>query len=252
MNSADRLLKIYDQLIAVRQDNSMNMRQVWTSVFELNESEQDLEDNLVKLLTAVREQVDKTRTSLTTYGVPDDLTHPGFARLKETASATNLNAGWSGMKQSIQTPECRLSFAWSAWVLSKESESELNNEGLLELLNELTDLEAKILETDMSLKLRSFLQQKIKDIKNAILLSKVEGSQSLKDTFDSIVGSIITVDAEILEEINSSKDSQGVVNSFMQKFKEFAEFGDNIEKFIALSEKVGKTAGFLATLNLLS
>ena len=250
MNSAERLLKIYDELIPISKESSM--RQVWASVFELNESDQDLEDNLVKLLTAVREQVDKTRTSLTAYGVPDDLTHPGFARLKETASATNLNAAWSAMKQSIQSPECRLSFAWSAWVLSKESESELNNEGLLELLNELRDLEAKILETDMSPKLRSFLQQKIKDIKNAILLSKVEGSQSIKDTFGTIAGSIIFVDADIAEEINGSKDSQGIVNTFMQKFKQFAEFGDNIDKFIALGEKAGKTAGFLASLNLIS
>lgn len=250
MNSAERLLKIYDELTPINKETSM--RQVWASVFELNESDQDLEDNLVKLLTAVREQVDKTRISLTTYGVPDDLTHPGFARLKETASAANLNTAWSGMKQSIQTTECRLSFAWSAWVLSKESESELNNEGLLELLNELRDLEAKILETDMSLKLRAFLQQKIKDIKNAILLSKVEGSQSIKDTFDTIAGSIIFVDADIAEEINGSKDSQGIVNTFMQKFKQFAEFGDNIDKFIALGEKAGKTAGFLASLNLLS
>lgn len=137
-------------------------------------------------------------------------------------------------------------------MLSKESESELNNEGLLELLNELRDLEAKILETDMSLKLRSFLQQKIKDIKNAILLSKVEGSQSIKDTFDTIVGSVILADAEIVEEINGSKATQGVVNTFMQKFKQFAEFGDNIDKFIALGDKAGKTVGFLASLNLLS
>lgn len=136
--------------------------------------------------------------------------------------------------------------------MSKESESELNNEGLLELLNELRDLEAKILETDMSLKLRSFLQQKIKDIKNAILLSKVEGSQSIKDTFDTIVGSVILADAEIVEEINGSKATQGVVNTFMQKFKQFAEFGDNIDKFIALGDKAGKTVGFLASLNLLS
>jgi hypothetical protein len=249
MNSAERLLKIYDQLVAIRQ--SVAMRQVWAVVFELNEQDKDFEDNLVELLTAVRKQVDKSKVSLSAYGVPEDLTDPGFSMLKDTASTSRLDIPWDSLKGNIQAPECRLSFAWSAWVLNKESESELNNEGLLELLNELTDLETKILETDMPPKLRSFLKQKIKDIKNAILLSKVEGSQSLKDTFDSIVGSIITVDAEILEEINSSKDSQGIVNTFMQKFKEFAEFGDNIEKFIALSEKVGKAAGFLA-LKLLS
>lgn len=250
MNSAERLLKIYDQLVAIRQ--SVAMRQVWAVVFELNEQDKDFEDNLVELLTALRRQVDKTKVSLSTYGVPEDLLHPGFSRLKDTASTSKLDIPWDSIKGNIQAAECRHAFTWSAWVLSKESENELNNEGLLELLTELRDLEAKILETDMSLKLRSFLQQKIKDIKNAILLSKVEGSQSIKDTFDTIVGSVILADAEIVEEINGSKATQGVVNTFMQKFKQFAEFGDNIDKFIALGDKAGKTVGFLASLNLLS
>lgn len=250
MNSAERLLKIYDQLVVARQ--SVAMRQVWAGVFELNHQDADFEDNLVELLTAVRKQIDKTKVSLSSHGVPEDLLQPGFSRLKNTASASQLDTGWDSLKGNIQAPECRQVFAWSAWVLSNESEGELNYEGLTELLNELKLLEQKILETEMSHKLRSFLQQKIRDIKNAILLSKVEGCESIKDTIESIIGSIVTVDQELNEEIIKSEEKQCVVNTFMQKFKQFAEFGDNVDKFIALGGKAGKAVGFLASLNLLT
>lgn len=248
MNSAKRVLQIYDNLVSTRQDTSM--RQVWASVFELNESDPELEDNLVELLTALRKKVDEIRLSLTSQDVPDELTHPGFARLKETASTSNLNASWSSFKSNIQAPETRLALCWASWVLRNENQRELDNEGLMDLLNELKVLEESILKTEMSAKLRAFLMQKIQDIKNAILLSKVEGSESIKNTFESIVGSIVTVDANLTEEINKSEDKKSVVNAFVQKFRQFAEFGDNLEKLIALGNRAGKVAGFLVDLNL--
>lgn len=243
MNSAQRALNIYDTLISIR--NDIAMRQVWMEVFQLDANEPDLENQISDLLIALRKQMDAISATLaSSYEVPNELLQPGFNRLKETASPAHLNAGWNGLKSNIQAPECRQAFMWASWVLRNEKQKELSDEDLIKLLTELKNFEKTISNTDMSTRLRDFLLEKVTEMINAILLSKVQGSEAVNEACEKIWGSMIIKNADFESEIEGSEKTKNVVEIFKDKFYAFAQFGDNVDKFIALGKAIGTSAGY--------
>jgi hypothetical protein len=246
MNSVDRVIKIYDEFVATPNDKTLG--QAWAHVFGLNESLPNHEDNMVMLLMSLRQQLDTIRLSLDAYEVPENLTHPGFQRIKDIASPSLINQSWSSYKQSLHTPECRKILEWSSWVLRDEAVDELNQDELNALMEQLEQLETKVLISSASIELKSFFLEKIRDMINAILKTKVEGVGAIREVFDKVTGAILTVDEDLVEEVNSSQASGNLLKTFMQTFKNFAEVGDKLEKFIALGNRVGDFVGELVNL----
>lgn len=246
MNSVDRIIKIYDDLLQVPQDKSLG--QAWGHVFGLNESLPNHEDNMIMLLMSLRQQLDNIRLSLDAHEVPSDLTHPGFKRIKDIASPSLINQNWGSYKQSVQSNECRKILEWSSWVLRDENAEELSQDELNALMEQLEQLETKVLISSVSIALKSFFLEKIKDMINAILKTKVEGVQAVQEVFEKVTGSILTVDENLVEEVNADQEGGSLLKTFMRTFRNFAEAGDKLEKFISLGNRVGEFAGELASL----
>ena len=157
MNPAERTLKLYDRLVSKQQDQSMT--QTWAVVFDLANEDPNLEDKVVKCLVALRQQIDYSRRKLSEREMSIDLTSPGFERLKNAASSSNLNTAWNGIRGNVQPPENRHTFMWSTWVLRDLVESEISAEDLSELLIEIEELEKTIAIIEMSSTLRNFIMQ---------------------------------------------------------------------------------------------
>lgn len=90
MNPAARLLSIYDKLIQQNHPNGTHMVAVWAAVFGVDPSAPTTEDEVTICLQALRAEIDFVRVRLASYGVPEELLHPGFPRYREVTSPSLL------------------------------------------------------------------------------------------------------------------------------------------------------------------
>lgn len=116
MNTAGRLLATYERLLNHRLGNDVSMLKVWAHVFDLPADDQHLEDAVVMCLQATRSEIEVLRTRLAGLGVPEDLMHPGIARLRTHTSTANINANWNNFREEASKPENKLSFKWANWA----------------------------------------------------------------------------------------------------------------------------------------
>lgn len=237
MNPAERLLGIYDKLISQQKDQSMKL--TWAMVFDLEENDPQLEDIVTSCVVALRKQIDFTSERLAELGVSPDLISPGFPRLKEVSSPSHLNASWNGQRGNIQPPECRQAFKWSSWILRNQIEKEISAEDLQELLIEIAELEASIADTEMSPILRNFIQQQISSIKEALILSKAQGSRPIYEAIEKFAGAYTINKENINTEVaKSSSKTKEFFTQFGGFIKKTAEAADTLDKLKSLAENV--------------
>jgi hypothetical protein len=238
MNPAERLLSIYDKLVSQQKDQSMRL--TWAVVFDLDHNDHHLEDKVTSCVVALRKQIDFTSERLAEMDVPTDLTNPGFPRLKEVASPGHLNASWNGLRGNIQPPECRQAFMWSSWILRNQVEKEISVEDLQELLDEIAELEASMADTEMSPILRNFIQQQIASIKEALILSKAQGSRPIHEAVEKFAGAYtINKDKINTEVAKSTSKTKEVFTKFGGFLKRAAEAGDTLDKLKTLADTIG-------------
>lgn len=238
MNPAERLLGIYDKLISQQKDQSMKL--TWAVVFDLEENNPHLEDQVTSCVVALRKQIDFTSERLAELGVPSDLTAPGFPRFKEVSSPGHLNASWNGLRGNIQPPECRQAFMWSSWILRNQVEKEISVEDLQELLDEIAELEASMADTEMSPILCNFIQQQIASIKEALILSKAQGSRPIHEAVEKFAGAYtINKDKINAEVAKSTSKTKEVFTKFGGFLKRAAEAGDTFDKLKTLADTIG-------------
>jgi hypothetical protein len=78
MNTAGRLLSIYDKLIGKGRGNDIPMVNVWAEVFNLPPDSPTAEDTVVTCLQALRAEMDNLRIKLLALNVQKNLMHPSF------------------------------------------------------------------------------------------------------------------------------------------------------------------------------
>ena len=237
MNPAQRLLGIYDKLIGQQKDQSMKL--TWAVVFDLDENDPHLEDKVTSCVVALRKQIDFTSERLAEMDVPADLTAPGFPRFKEVSSPGHLNASWNGLRGNIQQPECRQAFMWSSWILRNQVEKEISAEDLQELLDEVAELEESIADTEMSPILRNFIQQQIASIKEALILSRAQGSRPIYEAVEKFAGACAInrdiINAEVAKSPSKTKELFTKFGGFLKKT---AEAADTLDKLKTLADNV--------------
>ena len=64
MNTAGRLLSVYDRLVGKSRDHSVVMVKVWADVFDLPQDSPHLEDDVVTCLQAMRSEIELLRSKL--------------------------------------------------------------------------------------------------------------------------------------------------------------------------------------------
>ena len=176
MNTAGRLLSIYDKLTGSGWPNDKGMVWIWAEVFGLAQDAQHLEDEVATCLLAARGEMDLLRIKMLSLGAPEDLLQPGLARFRNVVSPVYLNQQWSGLQGETTKPENRLSLAWANWVLRDEAEEDLPESKLAALNDEINNLEISLQDADMTPYMRGFIQRQLEIIRSALKLYRVKGA----------------------------------------------------------------------------
>lgn len=190
MNAGARLHRIYDKLAA--QVTDQVMVQTWAEVFALDKANPHLEDEVANLVMALRSEIKFARERLDAYGVPANLTSPGFDRLTHVASPGQLHSGWNGHRGNIQPPECRKVFEWVEWALREEDEADMSAEEMQHLRSELDALESSLSEADMAPYLRDFIKRQVDTIRSALRMYGVQGVKPIQDALQKVAGAYKT------------------------------------------------------------
>lgn len=243
MNTAGRLLSIYDRLVGEGRGNDVTMVKVWAEVFELQLDSPHLEDDVVTCLQAMRSEMALLRSKLQAIGTPEDLMHPGFARLRNVSSTAYLNNGWHGLRDEASKPENRLSFAWANWELRDESEDEMPADELAALRSELDSLEASLQDTEMTPYLRGFIQRQIGAIRTALKVYRVQGVKPIEKALHQVAGAYTVEKSRIeTEHAQASEPAKNLFARAGSVIKKTAEIADSLDKI----KKAGEGAFTLA------
>ena len=181
MNTAGRLLSIYDQLLSHQLGNDVAMLKIWTTVFELPEEGLNLEDAVVTCLQATRSEIELLRSRLLSIDVAEDMMSPGLPRLRNYTSTTALNSGWNNFREEAIRPENRLFLVWANWALRDDVEDDMSANDLATLTGELDSLEKSLNESDMTSYLRGFVQRQIDVIRGALRVYRVQGVRPIEE-----------------------------------------------------------------------
>lgn len=250
MNTAGRILAIYDRLTTKGLPHDQPMVKIWTTVLEIPQSDRHVEDDVVQSLQALRAEVDLLRSKILALGATEELLHPCIARLRNVTSTVHLNHTWSALREDAVRPEVRLSLLWANWALRGDSEGELSNEALASLQAELQSLEQSLLGTEMSAYLREFIQRQIDLIRTALCLYQVKGIRPIEEALHQVAGAYVieqgNIDAAVAVSDPPAKSVFVRVTEFVKKT---AELADSVEKIRKAGEGVaGIAAKFVPVL----
>lgn len=237
MNTAGRLLAIYDRLMARGRANDMPMLKVWADVFELPVDSRHLEDDVVTCLQAMRSEMELLRTKLLALNAPEDLMHPGIARFRDIASTAHINAGWGGFREGISKTEVRLSFMWANWALRDQSEDDMPAEELTELQSEIDALEQSLQDTEMSEYLRDFVQRQVDAIRTALRVYRVQGVKPIEKALQQVAGSYTIEKSKVQAEYaTASEPAKSVLAQATATIEKTAKVAENLDKIRKATE----------------
>ncbi len=244
MNTAGRLLSIYDRLMSHGQGSDASMLKVWAEVFNLPSNLHYTEDEVVTCLQAVRSELGLLHAKLTALGVPEDLMQPGMTRLRSLTSTTNINAGWSQFRGEASLIENRLAFAWANWTLSGQDEEDMPANELAALQSELDALETSLNDISaMSPYLKDFTQRQINVIRAALRLYQIQGVKPVEVALNQVAGAYTVEKSRVEAEQAKASDEVKTVFARASAFIEkTAKIADNLDKI----KKAGETLHTLA------
>lgn len=232
MNTAGRILTLYDRLLGLDRNPDVPMVNAWAKVFELTTDGPQLEDDVVNCLQALRAELDLLRAKLLAKGAPEELLHYGYTRLRNATSTTLIGGGWKGMSEEQLKPENRLCFSWANWTLRDESEDDMPPEQMLSLRSELDSLEQSLQGTDMTQYLRGFVQRQISTIRSALQMYGVQGVKPIETALHQVAGAYTLEKSRVKEEhkmaTESAKDVFSRVEALIEKTATTADRLDKI------------------------
>lgn len=231
MNTAGRLLSLYDRLVKHMPGNAEPMIRIWASVFEIPRESPDLEDEIVSYLQAVRSELDLLSRKLKEMGVDESLINPGFTRIRNVTSPSSLNAAWKSHADEISKLENRIPLLWANWVLRDDDEGEMPDEKLTALLLELEALEKSLLEIELTPYLRKFLLQQILSIRSALRLSRLQGAAPIETAMERVAGAIAINRQTISGECSkASEPAKSLLQRFGSALNKAAEIAGDLKK----------------------
>lgn len=231
MNTAGRILSIYDKLTEPNRPQEKTMVWVWADVFDLPQDGPHLEDDVVTCLQAMRAEMDLLRTKLHARGAPEILLHPTLPRLRNATSPIYLNSQWKAIREETTTPENRIVLLWADWALRDEDEDDLPADEFSALLSELESLEKNLNSTAMTAYMRGFIQRQIDSIRIALRLYPIRGTKPIEEAARQVVGTC-QLEASVLgkEFEKASEPTKGVLSRVGSFIEKTAKVADNLDK----------------------
>ncbi|MDO9234930.1 MAG: hypothetical protein Q7U28_02705 [Aquabacterium sp.] len=247
MNTAGRLLSIYDKLTERGGEPSKNVARLWAEVFELEQDTPHTEDDVVTCLQALRSEMDLLQSKFLSIGGVPELLQPGLSRFRETASPIRLNQQWLNLRDEFGRQENRVMLAWAGWALRDENEEDVASEDLANLQKELDALGATLGETEMSPYLREFVQRQMNSIRSALRVYRVQGIKPIEQALHQVVGAFTLEKNRVeAEQGKATEPAKGVLRRLGVALESTAKVADQVDKIRKAGEGGVKLAAAVA------
>ncbi|MDR7307784.1 hypothetical protein [Rhodoferax saidenbachensis] len=231
MNAAQRLLRVYEALQSLPHSPDLQMSQVWSRVLLVPLGQSASEDEITEGLLDLRAEIELVKWKLAQSECPPTLMQPGLDRLRDTASATYLNQGFSGLRSNLLAPECSYAFNFAVWMLRDETEPDIDESQLSEVQAAMAQLEIRTAEATMSPALRIFLQKHIKALRRAIRRSKVLGPKATEETYKIVRLEMAMESKNLASDIGQAeKSAPGIVTDFCSAVEKVGVISDAVTK----------------------
>lgn len=246
MNSVERIKKIHSVLLKGRAD-SIAMNEVWAEIFEIPKGVPRREDWIIEAVIAFRAELEQTGKQLASLNVPADLTSTVFARLRDAANPAAFNQKWQNFRGNVSAPECALALSWSAWVLQRFGEDEIEQEQFTAIVAHLAELEELLQATEMPPALHAFVQRQVDDIRAALRMYPIQGIKALKKAVDTATGAFAAPDEAVVDGYEKAgPEAKGVFKKAFDALKQAAEVAGNVEKLKSAVEAIYGSASTAA------
>jgi hypothetical protein len=162
--------------------------------------------------------------------------------IKNNFTYINLHESLNVFKSRLKSDTItRLSYCADA--LSRESnEKVLEPDEILELLNSISNLQEKLLKSEINDFLKSVFLEKLEEIRLALINYKVHGIDGLRRSLESSVGALILYQEDIKIQDASSKGFWEELMKLLTKVNTLVSLGNNVPLL------VGKTVEFIQNL----
>lgn len=185
-NSVARLHTILALLQKKATNKNEEIRLVLARVFEVSP---DDFAQLLEIYYALVKLVMKAKDDVANISdIDQSLYLEPFQRLEKGFSANSLIHPWTNFVPYLDATTMK-SLQFCADTLSRKlSEQTISGEDLSDLQKEVNELLELVMKINVDEKLRSFLVEKLEEIRHAILYYRINGGDGLKEAFENIIG----------------------------------------------------------------
>lgn len=238
MNSVERIRKIHSVLLKGRAD-SIAMNEVWAEIFEIPKGVPYREDWIIEAVVAFRAELEQAGKQLASLNVPADLTSAVFTRLRDAANPAAFKQNWQNFRGNVSAPECALALSWSAWVLQRFGEDEIEQEQFTAIVAHLAELEELLQATEMPPALHAFVQRQVDDIRAALRMYPIQGIKALKKAVDTATGAFAAPDEAVVDGYEKAgPEAKSVFKKAFEVLKQAAETTGHAEKLKSTLEAI--------------
>lgn len=232
-NPASRVLRVIQVFETASQQESM--RNIWIAYLGIPPSARQEHDVVVAVNKFVGE-IHLTADRLSEVGVPEHLYVNTQARLAEAFSTVQINSGLNNHIKTLNRE--RIVAEWEAWALSRFDEAELGDETIAALKEMLQQHEALLAGSTIPAEVRSMLSAHARELREALLLHKVQGRTAVDAAISKIEGDLRKVPPDIAAQTEASADGQKVVRSTANLIKKANEAIKQATEFFQFGKQV--------------
>lgn len=208
MNSASRILSIYDTAIQGTRNPSQSVLAVWQDTFRQVFGSTNIDEDEASLcLQTFRSEISLLETKLLEKNCPRELFENALQRIRTIASPLHLGTQWSSVVGNATPPDVRLTLAWAAWVLPSE-EHESAKIDIEALAKQFSELQNSIDTADLPPEIRSFMLNQIKILKSALRHHSIAGTAPITEALEKTAGALLKRRRDLKnQELNTSPES---------------------------------------------
>ena len=197
-NSASRARWIL--VNALHQGDSVKTLDAWYNVL-IDRDEEPRSFEVIRLVEALRKEIENAERQLERQGVPDSLYKKHFQDAYKVTDPTNLTTGWGKYKKFIK-PELLVCFSFAAYLI-EENEPTLPDEELEQVEKLLAELKTQLVELEIDSSLLHFVQEQVALLERGLQDLNIRGAKALQKCYVDGIGEIFENEKIIIENSES-------------------------------------------------
>lgn len=215
-NPAGRLHEI---LTDARNCANMGILAVWERVLKAQPGNKT---DIIRRILLMQELFDDVKNRIECIdGINMELYLSRFPELEAVVKATNLDAGWDGLKPYLNDA-AMLSLAHCAEILSNYGENLIDDSEMNELLENIDELSEKLRTGIIDKPLKDILLDLLETMRRAITEYRIRGAEGMKREFAYCLGILSQNHSQLIEE--KENEAVGMFGKIFNKFNQLISF----------------------------